>query len=62
MTLAIIAMAHSLCLEVVAEGVETLDHANFPTESGCEELQGYLFSPPIPADEFTRFLEREKPA
>ena len=62
LTLAIIAMAHSLFLEVVAEGVETLDHANFLTESGCEELQGYLFSPPIPADEFTRFLEREKPA
>lgn len=44
-----------------AEG-PLIAHANFLTESGCEELQGYLFSPPVPADEFTRFLEREKPA
>ena len=58
---AIIAMAHSLRLSVVAEGVETREQAEFLRESGCDELQGFLFSPAVPVEEFGRFLEREKP-
>jgi diguanylate cyclase (GGDEF)-like protein len=59
-TAAIVAMAHSLLLTVVAEGVETLEQAQSLRELGCEELQGYLFSAAVPAGEFNRFLERDK--
>ncbi len=60
LTSAIIAMAHNLFLKVVAEGVETREQAEFLRESGCDELQGYLFSPAVPSEEFARFLEEEK--
>jgi EAL domain-containing protein (putative c-di-GMP-specific phosphodiesterase class I) len=59
-TAAIVAMAHNLLLTVVAEGVETLEQVQSLRELGCGELQGYLFSVPVPAGEFVRFLEREK--
>jgi EAL domain-containing protein (putative c-di-GMP-specific phosphodiesterase class I) len=58
---AIISMAHHLTMSVVAEGVEVQEQALSLRELGCEELQGFLFSPAVPADEFVRFLEREKP-
>jgi EAL domain-containing protein (putative c-di-GMP-specific phosphodiesterase class I) len=51
----IIAMAHSLGLQVIAEGLETEAQRNFLHEQGCLLYQGYLFSPALPADEF---LER----
>ncbi|MFQ5458043.1 MAG: EAL domain-containing protein, partial [Myxococcota bacterium] len=57
---AIIAMAHRLGLQTVAEGVETLAQAEFLRLEGCNELQGYLFSPPVPPEKFVRFLEKEK--
>ncbi len=59
-TAAIVAMAHHLLLPVVGEGVETLEQAQSLMKIGCDELQGYLFSRPIPASEFERFLIREK--
>lgn len=52
----IIAMADKLRLNVVAEGVETEEQAAFLREQGCRELQGYLFSKPLPADAFSRLL------
>lgn len=53
----IIAMAHTLKLRVVAEGVETPEQLAFLKEQKCDAWQGYLFSKPLPADEFTaRFL------
>jgi len=59
-TSAIIAMAHSLHLEVVAEGVETQEQMAFLRERGCDQVQGFLFSPAVTAAEFERFLEAEK--
>ncbi|PZO37392.1 MAG: GGDEF domain-containing response regulator [Pseudanabaena frigida] len=59
-SLAIIDLAHSLSLHVVAEGVETSEQANFLKEHGCDQMQGYFFSPPLPASEFEKILLESK--
>ena len=56
-TRAIIAMAHSLRLKVIAEGVETEEQLSFLREHGCDEMQGYRFSGPLAEDEFLRLLQ-----
>jgi diguanylate cyclase (GGDEF)-like protein/PAS domain S-box-containing protein len=53
---AIIAMAHSLQLKVVAEGVETKEQSDFLRTHGCDQIQGYYFSKPIPANEIVKLL------
>jgi len=53
---AIIAIAHSLGLEVVAEGVETAELLAFLKSLGCDAAQGYYFSKPLPGEEFTQLL------
>jgi diguanylate cyclase (GGDEF)-like protein/PAS domain S-box-containing protein len=58
LTQAIIAMAHSLNLEVVAEGVETPEQLAFLRTSGCDFAQGYLFTRPEPFEAFTGMLSR----
>jgi diguanylate cyclase (GGDEF)-like protein len=57
---AIIAMADALGLAVVAEGVETVEQRDLLREWGCEEMQGFLASPAIPAEDALEWLVREK--
>ena len=56
-TRAIIAMVHSLELKVVAEGVERQEQLDFLRQHRCDEIQGYLISPPLAPAAFTAFLE-----
>ncbi len=56
---AAIAMAHSLDLRVVAEGVETLQQLEFLRGVQCDEIQGYFISPPAPADEVSLLLDKK---
>jgi len=53
----IISMAHSLGMEVVAEGVETIDHVEMLKNMDCNLLQGYYYSKAIPNDEFINYLK-----
>jgi diguanylate cyclase (GGDEF)-like protein/PAS domain S-box-containing protein len=55
---AIIAMAHNMGLKVVAEGVETQAQLNYLRNLDCDEIQGYLLSPPVPAAEFEAILDK----
>jgi diguanylate cyclase (GGDEF)-like protein/PAS domain S-box-containing protein len=55
-THAIIAMGHSLRLDVVAEGVETAEQLAFLREHGCDYMQGFLVGKPMPAEELSRLL------
>ncbi|MEE3716362.1 EAL domain-containing protein [Tumidithrix elongata RA019] len=59
-TTAIIAMAHSLKLKAIAEGVETMEQLNFLQSLKCDAIQGYLFSKPLPADEVTKMLVEKR--
>ena len=57
-TQAIITLAHSLGMRVVAEGVETVAQLSLLEQAGCEALQGYLFSHPLPPVELEELLDR----
>lgn len=55
---AIIALAHSLNLSVVAEGVETKSQLDFLTDNGCDEIQGYYFSKPLSSEAFKNLIQQ----
>jgi diguanylate cyclase (GGDEF)-like protein/PAS domain S-box-containing protein len=57
-TLAILAMAHSLKLKVIAEGVETVEQLNFLRDHLCDEVQGYYFSKPLSELEFAALVKK----
>ena len=52
----ILALGESLEIETIAEGVETEEQREFLASAGCFSWQGYLFSPPLPVDEFKHLL------
>jgi predicted signal transduction protein with EAL and GGDEF domain len=60
LTSAIIMLARSLKLASVVEGIETEEQAALLTAQGCDEIQGFLFGAPVPADEFSKCLDRVK--
>lgn len=50
-------MAQNLSLDVIAEGVETEEQQLFLFNSGCTQFQGYLFSKPVPIEQFEALLK-----
>lgn len=53
---AIITLAHNLGLKVICEGVETKEQLDFLKDRKCDEIQGYYFSPPVPPEDFEKWL------
>lgn len=57
MIISIIALGHSMKLQVLAEGVETKEQLDYLQQQGCDEVQGFYFSRPVPANELEALLE-----
>ena len=57
---AVIALAHSLDLKVIAEGVEKIEQLEYLREYGCDVVQGYYYSRPLPADEFYQWCQEHE--
>ena len=53
-------MGKQLRQEIVAEGVETVEQMEFLRDLGCDQLQGYLFSPPVSADDFEQMVREDR--
>lgn len=60
--IAVVGLGHNLKLSVVAEGVETEGQAQFLRDHRCDEMQGFLFSRPVPTTEFVAMLQQHRPA
>jgi hypothetical protein len=59
-TAAIVSMSKQLKLRVIAEGVENGEQADFMRSLGCDEIQGYLFSPPVSVEKFEAMMVAQK--
>ena len=59
-TQAVITLGHSMKLQVIAEGVDKVGQLNWLRENACDEMQGYLFSKPVPAEAFEQLLREGK--
>ena len=57
--IALIDLAHSLDMKVIAEGVETKEQTEFLKKNGCDFFQGFYYAKPMPQDEFEAMLDRE---
>tara|TARA_R110001592_G_scaffold19937_4_gene81402 strand:- start:3342 stop:5768 length:2427 start_codon:yes stop_codon:yes gene_type:complete len=57
---AIVALSQQLDMAVIAEGIETIEQADYMESIGCQELQGYLYSRPVPADEIVSLVMEDK--
>ena len=58
---ATIGLAHNLQLKIVGEGVETAEQLDYLKAQGCDQVQGYLFSRPLPADAVIEFIRQRNP-
>ena len=56
---AVVEMAHGMKLNVIAEGVETKDQFSYLQQYGCDEMQGYWFSKPLPVEAVDKLLAEE---
>ncbi len=54
-------MAHKLGIKVIAEGIETAEQRSLLAAAACDYGQGYLFSKPVPPEEFEKLLAANKP-
>ncbi|MCD7097100.1 EAL domain-containing protein [Stenotrophomonas sp. MMGLT7] len=61
-TVSVLNLGRNLRKHVIAEGVESQSQADFLAEQGCEVLQGFLFSPPLPVEDLETWLEQRSPA
>ncbi|OMH30797.1 bifunctional diguanylate cyclase/phosphodiesterase [Motiliproteus sp. MSK22-1] len=57
---AIIALGHSLQLEIIAEGVESTEQQDFLAAEGCDEVQGFLYSKPLPAEQIPAYFNKRE--
>ncbi|MHB8623887.1 MAG: EAL domain-containing protein, partial [Sulfuricaulis sp.] len=57
---AVVSLARAMKLKVVAEGVETNEQLNALRQYGCDMVQGYLFSKPVPSEDITHMLQEGK--
>ena len=55
----IVDMAHSIGMQTIAEGAETQEQVNYLEQSGCDYIQGYFYSRPLPQEEFLQLLSKE---
>jgi len=56
---AVMSLSHNLGLTVVSEGVETQEQLDILADLGCDVFQGYLFSKPLPANEFFEYVKKQ---